>query len=53
MLKRVAQGGGRIIDPGGIQEMFRCFSEGHGLVEYIGDRWMDGLDDLSSLFQAC
>jgi len=31
--------------------MFECCTEGHGLVEHIGDRWTVGLDDLGGLFQ--
>ncbi len=36
---------------GGVQEMFRCCTEGHGLVRNIGDRWIFGVDDLGGLFQ--
>ena len=32
-----AQGGGEVTDLGGVQEMFRCCTEGHGLVGNIGD----------------
>ena len=46
-----AQADGGVTVPGGVQEMFRCCSEGRGLVGYIGDRWMAGLDDLRDLFQ--
>ena len=45
------QGGGGVIIPGGVQEMFRCGTEGHGLVGSIGGRWMVGLDDLGGLLQ--
>ena len=45
------QGGGGITIPGGVQEMFRCVTEGCGLVANIGGRWMVGLDDLGGLFQ--
>ena len=51
MLEWAAQAGGGVIIPGGIQEMFRCCSEGHGLVRNISDRWMVGRDDLGGLFQ--
>ena len=36
------QGGGGVTIPGGVQETFRCCTEGHGLVENIGGRlnWM-------------
>lgn len=37
--------------PGGVQETFRCCTEGHGLVGAIGDVWMVGLEDLGGLFQ--
>ena len=36
---------------GGVQEMFRCCTEGHNLVGIIADKWMVGLDDLRGLFQ--
>ena len=29
-------------DPGGVQKLLRCCSEGHGLVGTIGDRWTVG-----------
>ena len=51
MLKRAAQEGGGVTNPGGIQDMFRCCTEGCGLVGNIGDRWTVGLDDLRGLFQ--
>ena len=35
----------------GVEEMYRCCSEGHSLVGNIGDRWMVGLDDLRGFFQ--
>ena len=50
-LESAAQGGGGVTDPGGAQEMFRCCTEGHGLVGNIGGRWTVGLDDLGGLFQ--
>ena len=31
--------------------IFRCHTEGHGLVGNIGDRWAVALDDLRGLFQ--
>jgi len=31
--------------------MFRCCTEGHGLLRNIGDRWTVRLDDLGGLFQ--
>ena len=37
-LERDAQGGGGVTVTGGIQEMFRCSSEGCGLVGNTGDR---------------
>ena len=50
-LKHAAQGGGRVTIPEGVQETWRCNTEGHSLVGNIGARWMVGLDDLSGLFQ--
>jgi len=41
-------GGGTI--PRGVQEAFRCCTEGRGLVGN-GDRWTVGLDDLGCVFQ--
>ena len=38
------------MDPGDVQETFRCCTEGHGLMGNIGDRWTVGLDDLGGLF---
>jgi len=46
VLEQDAKGGGGVIIPGGVQEMCRCVTEGHG-----GDELMVGLDDLSGLFQ--
>ena len=37
--------------PGGVQETFRCCTEGYDLVGHISDKWMIGLDDLRGLFQ--
>ena len=45
------RGGGGVTVPGGVQEMFICCTEGHGLVRTIGDRWTAGLDDLGDLFR--
>ena len=50
-LEQAAQGGGEVTNHRGIQETFRCCTEGHGLVGNIGDGWMVGLDDLRGLFQ--
>ena len=36
---------------GGVQEMFRCSTQGHVLVGNFSDRWTAGLDDLRGLFQ--
>ena len=47
---QAAQGGGGVIDPGGVRGTFRRCVEGHGLVRTIGDRWTIGLDDLGGLF---
>jgi len=32
MLEWAAEGGGGVTVPGGVQETFRCCTEGHGLV---------------------
>ena len=45
------QGGGEVIDPGGVQRAFGCCVEGHGLARTIGDGRMVGLDDPVGLFQ--
>ena len=45
------QGGGGVTVPGGVLEMFRCCTEGHGLVGNTGDRRTAGLRDLGGLFQ--
>jgi len=42
-------GGGGVADPGGVQETFRCCTEGHGLMGNIVDRWMIGQGDLRGL----
>jgi len=36
---QAAQGGGRVTVPGGVQEMFRCSSEGRRLVGMVGMCW--------------
>ena len=42
MLVQAAQGGGGVTIPGGVQEIFRCCTEGRGLVGSIGDGgWLD------------
>ena len=50
-LVQAAWGGDGVTVPGGVQEMFRCCTEGHDLVVNIGDRWMAGVDDLRGLFR--
>jgi len=50
-LEWAAWGGGGVTVPGGVQEPFRCCTEGRSLVGNIGNRWMVGLDDLRGLFQ--
>ena len=40
ILEQTAQGGGGLTNAGGVHEMFRCCSEGHGLVANIGGRCM-------------
>ena len=44
-------GGDEVTNPGGVQETFRCCTEGHGLVGNIDDMQMAGLDDPGGLFQ--
>jgi len=51
-LERAAQGGGGDTVLRGVQEKFRCCSEGHGLVGNIGDMNMVGLDYLEGHFQS-
>ena len=42
MLEQAAQGGGGVSIPGGVQEMCRCDTEGHGLVGTVGmGQWLD------------
>jgi len=50
-LEWAAQGGGGIAVPKGVQETFRCCTEGHSLMGNIGGTWTVGLDDLEGLFQ--
>jgi len=49
VLEWAAQGGVGVTVPGGVQETFRCRTEGHGLVGNTGDKWTVGLDDLRGL----
>ena len=49
-LAEAAQGGGEVTVPAGV-EMFRCCTEGHGLVGNTGAKWMVELDDLRDLFR--
>ena len=51
MLEWAVRGGGGVTIPGGVQETFRCCTEGRGLVGNTGDRWMVGLHGLGGLFQ--
>lgn len=48
--ERPAQGGGGVTVAGGVQDVFRCCTQGHGLVGKRG-RWMVGLHHLGGLFQ--
>ena len=50
MLEQFAPGGGEITVPGGVQEMFRCCTEEHGLVGNTGVTWTDRLDDFRGIF---
>ena len=49
-LSSIAQRGGAVTDPGGVQGTFGRCVEGHGLMRTIGDGWMVGLDDPVGLF---
>lgn len=51
MLEWTAQGSGGVSVPGGVQELFRCGTEGCGLVGSTGGGWVVGLDDHGGLFQ--
>ena len=51
-LEWAAQGHDGITIPDGAQGMFRCCTEGRGLVGNTGGRWMAGLDYLGGLFQS-
>ena len=44
MLSHAAQGSGGVTVPGGVQELWRCGTEGCGLVGNNGDGWIVGLD---------
>ena len=50
-LEWAAQGGDGVTNPGGVQEMCRCCTEGDGLEGNTGSMWMVGLDDLEDVFQ--
>ena len=50
-LEWVAQGGGGVTVPGGVQGKVGHGAWGHGLVGDIGGRGMVGPDDLGGLFQ--
>ena len=50
-LAQAAQGGGGgVTIPGGVQELWRCGTEGHGLW-HGGGRFTVGLDELRGPFQ--
>ena len=49
MLEQAVEGGSGVTVPRGVQEIFTCCTEGHGLMENIGGRWTAGLDDLGDL----
>ena len=51
-LKQTAQRGSAVTVPGGVQETWRCGTEGHGLVGMVGDGLTVELDDLCNLFQS-
>ena len=50
-LEWAAQRGGGVTEPGGVQRVFGCCTEGHGLARTTGDGRMVGLDDPVGLFQ--
>ena len=50
-LQWAAQWGGGVTEPGGVQRVFGCCVEGHGLARTIGEGRMVGLDDPVGLFQ--
>mgnify|MGYP001852925745 CR=1 FL=1 len=50
-MAQAARGGGGVTVRGGVQEPWRCGTEGRGLVGSIGDGWTIGLGDVSDLFQ--
>ena len=50
-LEQAAHRAGWVTVPGGVQEISRCCTKGHGLVGTDGGRWAVGLDDLGGLFQ--
>ena len=52
MLEWAAQGGGGVTIPGGVQEMCRCGTKQHDLVDNIGGRWTAGLGDLRGIFHS-
>lgn len=45
-------GGGGVTDLGGVQEIFKCYSEEYDFVGNVGGRHTIGLDDLGDLFQS-
>jgi len=49
--ERCHQRGGGVTDPGGVEGVFGCCVEGHGLARTIGEGRMVGLDDPVGLFQ--
>ena len=48
-LAQAAQGSQGVTIPGGVQEAWRCGTEGHSM--HGGDGLMFGIDDLRDLFQ--
>ena len=50
-LERAPQEGGGVYITEGVQETFRCCTEGYCLMRATGDRWMIGLYGLGGLFQ--
>ena len=50
-LEWAAQRGGGVTESGGVQRVFGCCVEGHGLARTIGEGRMVGLDDPVGPFQ--
>jgi len=47
----LAQGGGGVTVPGDVQEVCRCDTEEHSVMDSISGKWTIGLDDLKGFVQ--